>query len=368
MKFYPGLGVLLCGSILFATPLRAQEYKVAPVAVENSGATTKIGGSVIPYKEVTLSAQVPGEIKYIAGQEGDSFKNGDTLVGVDDTALRARRRAAVASMMAAQSTLRNAQMQYSRELLSPGTARPTGMGIPSMFDSMMQPFMGQQAGPNRPWVRRYADLYGRGQGVETARSSILKARAEIDVIDERIRDAQLKAPFDGIIVNKLAEVGDTVQPGQPILKFAYTKYLRIQAELPVKLLPNIRKGDMVSAHLDMGTGINVKARVAQIFPIADSARHTVTVKFDLPIGVPGAPGVYAEINIPEGANAERKILSVPASAIIPRGSLQAVYILIDNKPSLRLVRTGGLGASGRTIILAGLKGGEQVLLEPLKVK
>ena len=51
--------------------------------------TVSVGGTVIPYKEVTMAAQLPGRVKYLAGIEGDSFKDGDLLVAIDDTELMA---------------------------------------------------------------------------------------------------------------------------------------------------------------------------------------------------------------------------------------------------------------------------------------
>ncbi len=359
--------VLLGVTVLGGRHATAADYQTAPVTRQTIGNSTTIGGTVVPYKEVVLAAQIPGEVTFIAGKEGDSFSAGDVLVAIDDAAIQAQRRAAIAALLAAQAELRNAQAQYSRELWSPRAGRTTGMGLPSMFDDMMKPFMGQSAGPNNPWVRRWVDLYSRGQGVETARTRILRAQAQIEELDSKLRDARLTAPFDGVIVQKLVEKGDTVQPGQPLLRFAHVKYLRIQAEVPVRLVPFLRKGMMLPARLDVGSGVDVQARVAQIFPMADRSRHTVTVKFDLPRGVPGGPGMYAEVLIPDMSAKGRVLPTVPSSAVFRRGSLPAVYVLENGKPSLRLVRVGPPVGGGRVAILSGLKGDEQVILSPRQV-
>lgn len=348
--------------ILASSGIEAQQLRTAPVTVDRTGHLTTVGGTVIPYKEVTLTAQFSGQVEKVAGREGDPAHAGQVMVAINDDALQASKRAAEAQLIAAEASLRNAHVQYSRELWSPRTGQTTGMGLPSMMDSFMRPFTGQYAGGNDPWVRRYADLYGQAKGVDDARTSILSARANIEELDAKIRDASLTSPFDGVIVKKLVEEGDTVQAGQPLMQIAYVTYLRIQAEVPVGLVSTLRIGEFVPARIDVGGGVPVQARVAQVFPMADASRHTVTVKFDLPSGLPGGPGMYAEIMLPDPASLASALPAVPRDALTWRGSLPAVMVMKDGKPTLRVVRVGSTLPDGRVTILSGLAGGEEVII------
>ena len=263
------------GSLASAEVKAVEAVTTAPVIPKRIGDETRISGTVIPFKQVTLSAQMPGEIKYLAGTEGDSFKTGTVIVAVDDENIRAKRRAAVAGYMSAQSAVNNAWIQYRRELYSPKTGKSTGMGMPMAMDDIMGGFFGQKAGSHNPWVDRYANIQGQEQAIRGAQSRLQAARAQIDELDAKLRDAQLKVPFDGKILSKLVEIGDTVQPGQPLIKFAYTKFLRIQAEIPVRLISSLKVGMVVDAHIDVAGGQKVPARVSQIFPMADPKSHTV---------------------------------------------------------------------------------------------
>lgn len=345
-------------------PVLAKEYKTAPVVLESVGTISTVSGTVVPFAEVNLVAQLGGQVKFIAGKEGDAFKAGQILVSMNDDELQARRRAALASYTAAEARLRDEHVQYSREVWSPQTGRTTGMGMPSMFDQFMKPFSGQYAGPDNPWVRRYADLHGRARALDDARSQMAEARARIEQIDAAIRDANLYAPFDGVIANKVVQQGAMVPAGQPIMTFAHVAFLRIQAEVPIRLAGALQPGMMVPVFLDVGTGVELQARVSQIFPIADQSRHTVTVKFDLPRGVPGGPGMYAELRLPDPAAQASSLPTVPTGAIFQRGSLNAVLVLEHGQPSLRLVRIGGPAGNGRVVVLAGLNGNEQVIIAP----
>lgn len=349
--------------IVSTLPAAAQSYRTVPVTVERAGHLTTVGGTVVPYKEVTLTAQIPGQVKLVAGREGDPARTGQVMVAINDDELQAQKRAAEAQLLSAEASLRNAHVQYSRELWSPRTGQPTGMGLPSMMDQFMRPFSGQYSGPNDPHMRRYADLYGQAKGIDDARSSILQAKATIEALDAKIRDASLTSPFDGVIVQKMVEQGDTVQPGQPLMRVAYVAYLRIQAEVPVGLVSSLRIGEFVPARIDVGQGIPVQARVSQVFPMADTSRHTVTVKFDLPSGLPGGPGMYAEVMIPDQVAHGSAMPAIPREALIWRGSLPAVMILKDGKPTLRVVRVGTPLPDGRLTVLSGLDGGEQVILQ-----
>ncbi|WP_373017323.1 hypothetical protein [Thiomicrorhabdus sp.] len=88
----------------------------------------------------------------------------------------------------------------------------------------------------------------------------------------------------------MVEAGDTVQVGQPLITFAKSNHLSIAVNVPVNLMMGISKGDIFDARL--ANKMPIKVGVAQIFPAANNQQHTVTVKFDLPIGTPAAPGMY----------------------------------------------------------------------------
>jgi len=343
----------------------AQADNIVTVGVAPHGGYVILGGTVIPLKEVTLSAQIPGVVETIAGEEGDSFTAGAELVTINDDELQAKKRAAEAQISAAYTALQNAQVQYTRELWNPSIYNPrpmAGMAMPNMFDSFFDGGRGDIMGSGSDkGIERHADLVTQGTQVQTAQSRIQQAQSGLREIEAKIRDAKSTAPFDGVITEKLVEVGDTVQPGQPLLKFSYSKFLRIKAEVPARLVPGLHKDMVVPARLDVNN-TKVNARVALIAPEADRQQHTITVKFDLPEGVPGGPGMYAEVMIPDINSPTRALPVIPKSAIIKRGSLPSVRVLDEEgKPKMRLIRTGIELDANHVIVLSGLKPGERIL-------
>jgi len=359
-------GALVVATFGLAPYARASEFQTGVVSVEEIGEMTTLAGTVVPYKEVNLAAQSPGRVTFISGVEGDGFTKDELLVTIDDDSIQAQRRAALADIASAQAGMQNARVQYSRELISPRvnslTSMP-GMGMPTMFDQFFTRGFSNSMGNSNTGVERQADLYSSYSGMNQAQSQLMQAHARLENLDANLRDTRTLAPFDGVITQKLVEEGDTVQPGQSLVRYAYTKYLRLQVEVPVRLVSSIEKGMMLPAVLDV-RGPQVMARVAQIFPMADASGHTVTVKFDLPEGTPGGPGMYAEVRVPDTASAYRSAPVVQAEALVWRGSFPSVFVLDGDTVSLRLVRLGVKLDDGRMSVLAGLKGGEQVILNP----
>ena len=326
--------------------------------------TVSVGGTVIPYKEVTLAAQLPGRVKYLAGIEGDAFKKEDLLVALDDRELLANRQSLLAQMGSADAQLRNAGMQYNREIFAPRSRTPPGgMAIPNLFDQMFTRPMEDFVGERSRGAELSADLYSSGTQIEQARSALMRLQAELQALDSKLRDARSIAPFDGVIVKKFIEVGDTVQPGQPLLSYADVEYLQVEVDVPARLRPGLREGMMIHAELDVNHQ-RVPVRVAQIFPMADPQRHTVKIKFDLPQGM-AEPGMYAKVLVPDFNAPARSNPIIPASAIRYNGSLPGVYVLDEQgNAELRLIRVGEPVPGGLITVLSGLRPGERILADP----
>jgi len=330
------------------------------------GSSMILGGSVVAVREVTLTAQIPGRVEYIGGREGDWFAERSLIIGLSADSIEAERRRALAQLGSAESMLRNSRVQYSRELWAPqsrNVGRMPGMGLPSMFDQFFTRGFASNFGQGNPWLERQADLYGQSAQVNTAQAQMLQAHSGIDAVEAKLRDARTLASFSGVLTQKFVEIGDTVQPGEPLVSIADVSRLQIQVEVPVRIVGALQVGMPVPARLDVGG--QIEARVAQIFPAAHANRHTVTVKLDLPERTPGGPGLYAEVMLPDG-NATNKVTPViPESAVIRRGSLPAVFVLDNqNKTRLRLVRLGEHLGNGFIPVLSGLKAGEQILAAP----
>lgn len=345
----------------------ASAAEIITVGRTLSSSQTVLGSTVIPYKEVTITAKMPGGIVFLGGEVGARFKKGDVLAKVDDSTLIAKRNTLWAQITSAQAALQNSQAQYHRELVSPRSkdiSMMPGMGLPSMFDMFATRPMYDMVGDYDKEYNRYSDLVNSATGVSQAESQVRMAWSQLNELNTKIKDTVSIAPFDGIIMSKMVEVGDAVQPGQPLMKYGFVKYLRLKADVPSVLVPSLKKGMEVKARV--GQDITT-ARVSQIYPVADPSRHTVVVKFDLKVGYQANPGMYAEVFLPDTTPGGNSVVTIPRTALIKGRSLPTVLVVDDEKKtsSLRLVRLGAVQADGKSVaVVSGLKAGERIVDNP----
>lgn len=357
----------LTSALCVCLPSVVGAAEIVRIDAASSQTYSVLGSTVIPYKEVTLAAQVPGVVKVVAGEVGSAFKQGEVIVQVDETQLLAKRNAILAQISIAQASVQNSQTQYTRELVSPRSkdvgAMP-GFGLPAMFDMFaVRPFAESFMGNYDSDVGRYSDLMSSATGVSQAQSNLQQAVSQLQEIDAALRDAKSIAPFEGIVLSKLVEVGDTVQPGQPLIKFGYVKFKRLQADVPSGLVSNLSQDMVVPVHID--GKVRTMAKVSQIYPVADPERHTVTVKFDLPVDVVTAPGMYAEIHLPERSKDASKVAVIPRTALLSGRSLPSVLVVRDDNVSeLRLVRLGSDQGDGMVEVVSGVSPGERIIDQP----
>ncbi|WP_020395436.1 efflux RND transporter periplasmic adaptor subunit [Thiolinea disciformis] len=359
---FASTAIALLLSVWYSTTLAAE---VISVESAPSQAQSVLGSSVIPYREVTLAAQIPGVVKFLGGDVGASFQSGAVLAQVDEAQLVAKRNAVLAQIQTAQAALQNSEAQYRREIISPRSkdvgAMP-GMGLPSLMDNMFTRPMADALMNNYDSdMGRYSDLMASATGVSQARSSLQQAYSQLQEIDAALQNAKSVAPFEGIIMEKLVEVGDTVQPGQPLMRFGFVKYKRLQADVPSGLVSYLKEGMVVPARID--GDLDVVAKVTQIYPVANPERHTVTVKFDLPIDISAAPGMYAEVRLPSSSGDTNRVV-IPRSALLTGRSLPSVLVVEDNTSQLRLVRLGTELGDNKVEVVSGLKPGARIINNP----
>jgi len=341
------------GISTIALPFSAQaagEASTYTVKVSQMQGRLTLGGTIVPLKQVTLAAQIPGRVVYIAGAEGSKFPKGTVLVGISEEALRAQRQAALAGLASARAQLRNAEVQYRHER-SGKKSNQMMRGTPMDWMSGM---------PGTGSGSTYADKARAQSTVQSAKSAVNTAISNIQAIDAKFRDAKSIASMDGVIVKKFVEVGATVQPGQPLLQFAQIKFLQVKMKVPARQVGALKVGDYVEARLNT-QGKTIPVKVAQIAPLGQ--QHSVEVKLDVPTNSSAAPGMYVEVIIPNIHETSIDVMKVPKSAVKWGRGLAQVYVMRNGKPALKLIRLGdSIGDEYR--VLSGIAEGDVVLTNP----
>lgn len=298
----------------------------------------EIDGVIQPVKQSTVSAQASGRIVALAVKMGDRVRAGQLLATIDDREAVVGVQRSQAQVAQSDAELRNAQVnvERTRELQAKGFVSKAAL------DMAETQFKGAQA--------------GRDQAGASARQSALSQGF-----------TRVTAPYDGWVLQTHADAGDLAVPGKPILTVYAPQPLRAVVQLPASKADVARLASQVEVQLPNEQGqlqwINPVARSAM--PAADPVSQTVEWRLELaPKSVQHLlPGQQVRVRF-VGGQASRMV--VPASAVLRRGELTAVYVAGDKSFALRAVRLGSDHGAEGVEVVAGLVAGDRVALDPVK--
>ena len=308
-------------------------------------------GTVHARETAVVSAQVMGRIQQVLVREGDSVRAGQTLVVLDDAALRSQVEQAQAGVKAAQ----NAQ----------AAAQTNAALAASTLDRYKQLESQKSVSPQEmDEVSRRAEA--AAAGLEAVRAQTDAARAQESGARTMLGYTHLVAPFAGVVTARMADPGTMAAPGVPLLQVDQAAALQLQATVDESVIGAIHKGMKVQVAIDGGAssggmGTNLAGTVAEIVPAADPSSHSFLVKIDLPSSSQTRAGMYGTA---EFANGARQAILIPRSAVVARGSLNCVYVLDGQGiAQLRYITLGA--AQGNLVeVLSGVSAGEKLVDAP----
>ncbi|MCB9914091.1 MAG: efflux RND transporter periplasmic adaptor subunit [Planctomycetes bacterium] len=206
--------------------------------------------------------------------------------------------------------------------------------------------------------------------VESARAQVARAAAALE-------KTYVRAPFDGVIVLKEAEVGEVVSPNSQggstargsVATMVDFASLEVQAEVPETTLAAVRQDGPARIYLDAYPSEPYAARIDRIWPTADRTKATVEVRvaFDAPDDRlrpdMGVRVVFLDEEPAEPVAEEQPALLVPVAAVVKDGEQRGVFVLERDRVRWQLVSLGETRGT-RSVVTAGLTGDELVVVSP----
>lgn len=285
-------------------------------------------------QQATVAAETSGRIKEINFDVDDVVAKGDVLLRFTDKEQRAGLARAEASLKEAQARLQQAEAEHER--------------IKSVY--------ARQLVAKAALDKAEADL-------KAARERVNAAEAEMKQAGQQLEYTVVRAPYAGIVVKRLVEVGENVRPGTPLMSGFSLEKLRVTTSVPQAVVDAVRKHRRATVYLDEPAS-RIDVTDITVYPYADPASHGFTVRALLP-AVQGAfyPGMFAKAAFVVG---ERERLLVPVKAVVHRSEVTAVYVVDEQgRIGFRQVRVGGR-FDDHFEVLAGLTTGERVALDPVR--
>jgi RND family efflux transporter MFP subunit len=281
-------------------------------------------GIAAPVAEAQLASRLMGAVISVAVVEGQRVGAGAVLARVDARDLAARRAQAEAGLRSAEAAQAEAAAQAER--------------IRGLYrDSAATP----------------AQLDAVEAGLARATGAVQAARGALDELAAVAAYAEVRAPFAGTVVKRFVDPGDFVGPGMPLVTVQDARRLRVAVTVEPALAATLEAGQQLSARIE---GRTVTATIEGIVPTA-GALYAVQAIVPNPAG-DLLPGSAATLELPLAA---RRMLVIPARALVREGELVGVRVPGVEGPQLRWLQLGA--TIGELMeVRAGLAAGDRVLL------
>jgi RND family efflux transporter MFP subunit len=303
-------------------------------------------GAVHARETAVVSAQVVGRIQQVLVHAGDSVRAGQTLVVLDDAALRASAEQAQAGVKSAQDE--QAAAQTDAKLAASTLDRYRQLQAEKSVSPQEMDEVAQRAEASEARL-------------EAVRAQTDAARSQESGSHTMLGYSRLLAPFPGVVTARMADPGTLASPGVPLLQVDKAGALQLEATVDESAIGAIHKGMKAQIAIDGGNSTSLAGTVAEIDPAADPTSHSFLVKIDLPSSSQLRAGMYGTA---EFANGVRQAIVIPRSAVVMRGSLACAYVL--DSQGIAQLRSLTLGATQGYLVevLSGISPGEKLVDVP----
>jgi RND family efflux transporter MFP subunit len=294
-------------------------------------------GTLQAQQQVTVAAQTNGRVLVLAVKAGDRVKAGQLLARIDDRDLQLGVVGGEASVAQAQAVWVQAEQNASRSQ----ALRSQGFLSAAAVDTATAQLQAAQAALQQAKALRGQATLARGHATVTA-------------------------PFDGIVLATQVDAGDLATPGRALLTLYSPQRLRAVVQLPASRSAAARAAQRVD--ITLPNGQTQQATLRTELPSTDGVSQTVEWRLDLPAAASAGlqPGLPVQVRfVGGGASAAPAGLVIPATAVLRRGELTAVYAVQGDRFVLKAVRLGSPQGDG-VAVLAGLKADERIASDPVR--
>lgn len=346
---YVVVALVLIAALYFAISsfsTNAIEVKLTAVIKQSparSSAVLTASGYVVAQREASVSSKGTGVLVYLGVVEGDKVTKGQIIARLDDRDIVAQLDEAKSSLQLYEAQLKELQNNYSRE----------------------------------------KELFERGlssqQSLDQAEAAYKRLLANIDIAKARIRASEvslenmiIRAPFDGTVLTKNAEIGEIVAPfgasttsRAAVVTIADMNSLMVETDVSESNIEKIKPDQDCEIVLDSNPGKTYQGYVFKIVPTADRSKATVPVKvafknYDSAV----LPEMSAKVSfLGEKSKVEedqKPVLTAPLSAVEDVDGKKIVYEVVDDVALQKVITTGRLFGN-YVEITSGLEEGDKII-------
>jgi RND family efflux transporter MFP subunit len=340
----------------------AQVEKINPLIVDDlyrSVATVKSKNTA------QISSKVMGYVLAVNVKEGDTVNEGDVLVVLQSKELESRLEGARNALSEIESNISEAEAAKAEAHAQLNLAEITFLRFKDLREResvSQQEFDQANAGYEVAKARK-------SRSEQTLGSFYAKKKQVAASLDEAktfYDYTHLKAPFGGLISQKMVDEGSLASPGTPLVVLEDNTHYQLEAVVDESKSGTIKIGQEIDVNVDALGEKKIKGKVAEVIPHIDSVSRTFQVKIDLPVLPQITSGMFGKAYFPMG---KRTMMLVPKGALLECGELSSLLVVNQNGRVERRLVKEGKEYQGKVEILSGLNFGESIVARDVfKVK
>lgn len=359
--------------------------RTAPATFDSGGGPARptsvltASGYVVARRKAVVSAKIQGRLAELRVEEGSQVRDQQILARLESTDFTAQVERARAEMLQADAQAASAQASIRRAEADLAEAKRQLAVNERLAAEKILPTDTLDASRSR--VRVLEAAVGQSQAdLARAEATRAQSKAALSFAQAQLDNTVIRAPFAGVVVKKMAEVGESVAPIPPgvnlssssgaIVAMADMTTLEVEVDVAEANVARLSPNQPAEVTIEAFPEKRYRAVLRQVIPTADRTKATVQVKVSLVDTDPNIkPEMSAKVSFiapeqpkAEGAPAVRVIVA-PTEAVVDRDGGSVVFVVRDGIVTLVPVKTGGSRASGVEVI-SGLAGSEILVINP----
>ena len=348
--------------------------EVATVSAHDKARVVETIGTLFPFDETVISSEIDGRVDEVKADLGDQVTQGQVLVHVSDEEQRLMVQQNEAQLR--QSMERLGLKAENEKLKDVKDAPDTRKAEAEVFDAqtrydrlkrLADQGIGAPADLDQAQARLRASQAGYDSTIYATRNLVQEVerfRAVLELQRKKLRDTNVRAPFNGSVKERTVNVGQYVRVNTPLFTLVKIDPLRLKLEVPERMAPWIKNGQLVEVVLEAFEGKTFQGKVWRISPTVDQSKRTFVVEALVENGAGKLkPGSYARARVPT-QKIERTML-VPAKAVNYVFGSNKVFVVKGGVIEAKDVKTGDRVDGNIEIVEGGIAEGEKVAVTQL---
>jgi len=331
--------------------------------------SVEVVGTLAAEDQVTIASQAEGAVSRVLVDLGDHVKAGQPLIELDREKLEynlQNQKAALARALAKYGATEPGHLPATADTPDVKKADAELQQAKQAFDRA-QELNKRQLIPKQALDDADATLRTKQAAYESALQNAKNLSADVDasnamlqLADRQLRDATIRAPFEGYVQKRLVSLGEFVKSQAPVMELVRVDSLKAIGEIPEKMAPWVRVGQPVDLTVDAFPNKKIAGKVSRISP----AVNTPTRAFSFEAMVPNGegllkPGTFARVHLTTAL--VEPVLTIPYAAMQYRYGVYRAFVLTGDHLVIHELKTGDR-VEDRMEILDGLKLGDHVAL------